>query len=418
MKRLKKVISHPLFFGGVVMVGGSMVINVINYFYHLIVGRLLGPINYGTLASLFSILYIVGIVPTSTSVAIVKFISSCKSHNEISLVYKSINKLIFVIALILAGLLVVSSPFIANFLRIDNIFLVVLIAPIIFFSLTTLVNQATSQGLLRFSGYILPGFVSSIGKLVFGILFILLGFSVFGAMGGIVLGAIFAYLISIPSVNKIANRKIYRYSKIYDLKDFLKYSFPVLIQSLAFTSIFTLDVILVKHFLSPYDAGIYAALSTLGKIIFFASAPVASAMFPIVVKRKVNNKGYVKIFIVSLIITSAIGVTVTLIYWLFPDLIIRTLYGNDYLSAKSELVFMGIFVLFYSLSNFLLNFLLSVSKTIVVVIPLVAAIVQPILIYVYHKNISEIIKVSMLTTIVMFLSISLFLGYNFARRKI
>ena len=191
-----------------------------------------------------------------------------------------------------------------------------------------------------------------------------------------------------------------------------------MIQSLAFTSIFTLDVILVKHFLSPYDAGIYAALSTLGKIIFFASAPVASAMFPIVVKRKVNNKGYVKIFIVSLIITSAIGVTVTLIYWLFPDLIIRTLYGNDYLSAKSELVFMGIFVLFYSLSNFLLNFLLSVSKTIVVVIPLVAAIVQPILIYVYHKNISEIIKVSMLTTIVMFLSISLFLGYNFARRKI
>ena len=39
------------------------------------------------------------------------------------------------------------------------------------------------------------------------------------------------------------------------------------IQALAFTSFFTTDLILVKHFFPPFEAGIYAALSTLGKII-------------------------------------------------------------------------------------------------------------------------------------------------------
>lgn len=413
---MKKIISHPLFSGSALMVGGSMFINVINYFYHLIFGRLLGPVDYGVLASLFSILYIVGIVPTSTSVAIVKFISSCRNNEEISLVYKSLNKLILLIALILTGIMLISSSFIANFLHINNVFSVVLISPILFFSLITLINQATSQGILKFMGFILPAFISSIGKLLFGVLFIILGFSVSGAMGGILLGAIFAYLISTSSVREIANRNIK--SIKYNFKPFLKYSLPVLIQALAFTSIFTIDVILAKHYLSPFEAGIYAALSTLGKIIFFALAPLSSVMFPIVSKMKSRNENYVKIFLTSLIVTAGIGVTITIIYWLFPELIIGILYGEAYLLAKPELVFMGIFVLFYSLSNFLINFLLSISETKVIILPFLAAIVQPVLIYIFHRNIIEIIRVSMFTSIAMFLLISVFVGYNFARRKI
>lgn len=412
---MKKLMQHPLFSGGLIMVGGSMLINVINYLYHLIIGRLLGPVDYGILASLFSILYIVGIIPSSASVAIVKFISSCKNIKEVSLVYKSINRLIFTISLALSVLMILVSPVISSFLHIDNIILIMLISPILFFSLITLANQATSQGLLKFMGYILPSFISSIVKLLFGILFITLGSSVFGAMGAIVLGAVFAYLISIPSIKEIANRKLD--TTKYDLKPFLKYSLPVLVQALAFTSIFTVDVILVKHYLSPFDAGIYAALSTLGKIIFFASSPVSSAMFPIVSNKSGRNESYLRIFVISFVATILIGSGITFLYWLLPEFTIGVLYGKDYLSAKSELVFMGVFVLFYSLSNFLLNFSLSISKTKIVFIPLVASIAQPILIYFYHKNISEIIKVSMFTTIVMFLSISIFLIYNFAKPK-
>ena len=270
MNFVKKIINHPLFSGSAIMFVGNMGSNVINYLYHLVMGRLLGPVGYGILASLYSILYIVSIIPSSASVSIVKFISSAKD-GELYSVYESIRKLIFKLAVVLSLLMLIISPFITRFLHIESIVLVVLVTPILFFSLITLVNQSTSQGLLKFSGFVMPGLISSLSKLLIGVGLILIGWSIFGAMFAIVIGAVFAYLYSFSYIKKIIKQtKV----KTIDLKPFFKYSGPVLLQSLAFTSIFTVDVILAKHFLDPFSAGIYAALSTLGKIIFFATSPI------------------------------------------------------------------------------------------------------------------------------------------------
>ena len=410
MKRFRQIIAHPLFSGSAIMIGGSMTVNVVNYVYHLIVGRMLGPVNYGVLASLFSIMYIVGIVPTSTSVAIVKFISSGKDAREVATIYKSINRLVFTIAASLSILTVIISPFIANFLHIDNIFLIVLIAPVLFFSLVTLVNQATSQGLLKFMGFVLPNLVYSLVKISLGILFIVLGFSVFGAMGALVIGIIAAYLVSIPYVRNIVNIKIKDGG--YNLKPFLKYSFPVLLQALAFTSLFTTDIILVKHFLSPFDAGIYAALSTLGKIIFFASSPISSVMFPVISGRNAKGEKYQKVFWASFFATLIISVVIVSFYYFFPNLAIGILYGSAYLSAKAGLIWMGMFVLIYTVSILLVNFSLSLGKTKVIIFPLTASILQVVFIWLFHNNIIQVIQISFLDSTLMFLGLVLYLGYN------
>lgn len=408
-KYFLNIYKNPLFSGSAVMIGGSMLANVVNYAYHLIVGRLLGPVDYGILASLFSILYIVGIVPTSTSIAIVKFISSSKTKKDVSIVYNSINRFVFRASIIIATLTILASPYIAKFLQINNVLLIVLISPILFLSLLTLVNQATSQGLLKFMGFVLPTLVSSLGKLVFGIILIILGFNVFGAMWGIVLGAMFAYFISILFVKNIINNK---QKVVYDLKPFLKYSFPVLIQSLAFTSLFTTDIILVKHFLSPFDAGIYAALSTLGKIIFFASSPISAVMFPVIVNKKTKGEKYYKVFWISFFSTLAISSIIVILYYLLPNLAIGILYGRQYLSASVALVWMGIFTLFYTMSILLVNFSLSIGKIKIIVIPVLAAVMQGIFLWYYHANIIQVIQVSSTICILMFLGLSIYLGYN------
>jgi O-antigen/teichoic acid export membrane protein len=408
MNFIKNIIKHPLFSGSAIMFVGNMGANVINYAYHLIMGRLLGPIGYGILASLYSILYLVSIIPSSASVSIVKFISSAKD-NELYSVYETIRKLIFKLAIILALLMLIFSPVISKFLHIESLVPVLLIAPILFFSLITLVNQSTSQGLLKFSGFVVPGLISSLSKLLIGVALILIGWSIFGAMFAIVIGAVLAYLYSFSYIKKhIVKTKV----KTINLKPFFVYSGPVLLQSLAFTSIFTVDVILAKHFLDPFSAGIYAALSTLGKIIFFATSPIASTMFPVISKRKAQNQGYMKVFIASFLITLSIAVTITLFYFLFPNLAIGVLYGKDYLSAKTDLVWMGMFMIFYSLSNLLVNFFLSIGKVKIVFIPLVGALIQAVIIWFYHDNITNIIHVSLFTTFIMFICLSLYTGYN------
>ena len=67
MKLIKKLINHPLFSGSAIVFVGNMTANVVNYLYHLIMGRMLGPVEYGVLASLYSVLYLVGIIPSSAA---------------------------------------------------------------------------------------------------------------------------------------------------------------------------------------------------------------------------------------------------------------------------------------------------------------------------------------------------------------
>lgn len=408
--KIKNFIKHPLFSGSMIMVVGSLGVNAVNYLYHVLMGRILGPVNYGTLASLYSIIYLVGIVPISTGVAIVKFISSAKDRKEAYSIYSSLKRFVFFVALATLVILFAASPVIARFLNIDNFWLVSLVSLVLFYMLRTLVNQATLQGLLKFSGSVIPNLISAVGKLGVGLLLIYLGFSVFGAAVGIVVAVILGYLSSSFYIGKIFRK---REPAAYNLKPFFIYSLPVLLQALAFTSIFTVDVILVKHFLSPFEAGIYAALSTLGKIIFFASSPIAATMFPIVSGRKLKGERYSKVFWASLGSTTVVSLAIVVFYWLFPNIAIGVLYGKAYLSAKTELIWMGLFILFYTLSSLLVNFSLSLGKLKIVIFPVVIALIQIPILWFFHGSIRQVVQISLSLSVVLFLILSAYLGYNF-----
>lgn len=390
-----------------------MGVNVINYFYHLIMGRILGPENYGVLASIFAILYILSVVPTSSSFAIVKFISSTKKDSEIIGIFRTLKRFIFRLALILSVVLLASSPLIANFLHIKNVVNIVLVAPMLYLSLLTLLYQATCQGLLKFWGYIGPALVLSVAKLVIGILLVITGLEVFGAVVGIFTAFVLAYFYALSMSKYIPSSKK---EDPFDMIPFFKFSIPVVFQALAFTSFFTTDVILVKHFMPPFEAGLYAALSTLGKIIYFAASPVTSVMFPVVSGKKSRGEKYDRVFYLTFLVTFIVSFTVVAFFYLFPTFTIKLLYGEKYLTASSELAWMGIFIGFYTLSYLIANFILSIGKTRIVIIPATIALVQIAAISRWHFRLLQIIQVSFLCMLALFLLLSSYLLYNRLRR--
>lgn len=405
---MKKILTHPLISGSLLLVMGSMFVNAINLFYQVTMGNLLGPVGYGVLLSLYSILYILSIVPISTSVSIVKFISSSKDKRERSQVYEGIKHFVFKIAIVTSLGVFLFSPLIAKFLNIDDVVSVSLTAGVLFFSLVGLVNQASLQGILDFFGVVGPNLVSSVVKLVLGILLIALGFSVRGAMFAVVLGVALAYLFSIFL---IGDKFTHTSKEKFKLKPFIKYSGPVLLQALAFSSFFTTDVILVKHFFPAYEAGLYAALSTLGKIVFFGASPVAQVMFPHVSKKHTKGEKYMPILIGSLGLTFAMSLLIVVIYFLFPNIIIGTLYKR-YLAASGNLGWMGLFIAFYTIANLLINFLLSINKTKIVIVPIMFAVLQIVLIWVFHSSLLQIIQISLTTMVFLCLVLFAYLGYD------
>jgi O-antigen/teichoic acid export membrane protein len=338
----------------------------------------------------------------------VKFISSAKDAKERNTFYTTIKKTILYLAIALSLLIVAISPVATNFLHLDSVLSVALVGPILFFSLITLVNQSTSQGLLKFWGIVGPNLTSSLGKLTFGVLFVYLGYSLTGAIFGVVISAFMAYVLSISIVKGEVNITNFD-PKI--LIPFTKYALPVLGQALAFTSLFTVDVILVKHYFPSQEAGLYAAVSMLGKIIYFAASPIIHVMFPVVSQKKSDGKNYDQVFFISLAATSAIAYGIVVFYKLFPEFTTGLLYGSQYLSASIYLVWMGMFTATYTVCSLLVNFALSLGKTKVVLIPMLVSLLQVFLISIYHNDLFQVIKISTSLVFVLLVSLLLFLGY-------
>jgi len=235
---------------------------------------------------------------------------------------------------------------------------------------------------------------------------VILGFKVNGALGGILMGGVVGLLFTFFPLRFLWSQKQKRELKTEEMFNF---ALPVFFSTLAFTSLYTTDVILVRHFLPGATSGLYAALSTLGKIIFFISGPIISVMFPLVSERHASGSNYRHLLWASLSLVTLVCFLSTSVYFLFPSFMINVLYGKQYLPAVPYLGLFGIFLSFYSLSFLLTNFFLSIGKTKTVIFPLIAGLLQIIFIFFFHQNLWQVIFISISLLALLFLGLLLFL---------
>lgn len=409
--KVTMLINHPLFSGSAIMIFGSNGVSFLNYLYHLLMGRLLGPVNYGELASIISLTGLLGIVSSSLSIVIIKYISSSQNKDEIGgMIYWFQNKLIY-ISIIISIPLILFAPFISAFLHIDNFFLIILAILVFVISILSLIYRSTLQGLLQFKQFVYSLFFENSSRLFIGLGLVYMGFQVLGAVSALVLSTIFGVFISRYYVKNYLG---IRDKPPKNIKAIILYTLPVTIQSVATTSLYSTDVLLVKHFFSSHDAGIYAALSTLGKIIFFATGPIGSVMFPQVSKMQSTGGNFNKVFMYSLGLTTALTIFALFIYWQFPALVINLLYGSLYIEGSNLLVWFGIFMSLFTLSMLFISFNLSLGRTRVVLLPAVAALLQAGVIWLYHSTLQSVILISIIITALLLLTLII---YSMLERK-
>ncbi len=415
LKKIKSIIFHPFFTSSALMVLGSNFANFLAFVYHLVIGRLLGPVHYGELAAVISLATMFSAIFTFLSTIVIKFASSAKSKTEENYIFSWFTQKSFLIALTLFVATLILSPIFSKFLHIE--LKSILIVPFfLFFSLLSLVFRAFLQGLLKFYEMVLSLNAELLLRLILGVLFVYLGFSVFGAVLGIVISGTAGFFITFYFLK---NYKIFlKNNKINIHKEILAYSLPAFLFSLTSTSFLTTDILLAKHFISPQDAGIYASLSTLGKIILYATVPIGAVMFPMVSKRFSKGQKYLKVFLLSLFLTLVASMLILLFYQFFPDVAIKTLYGNGFLAGEKYLIWFGFFAAFYSLANLICSFYLSIGKVKIVILPIIFSIFQIAGIVFIHDSILSIIRVSLVSATLLLISLLIYLVYeNYFRHE-
>jgi len=379
------------------------IVNFSNYIYNLIMARMLGPAEFSLFASLISIFIILSSLISTIQTVTTKYVSNYfaeKDYKSVSNFFFNSIKKITLICLIFFILFILASKQISLFLNTVSPIPVIVLGSMVIISIFVSISRGILQGLQNFFHLSLNLIIDAILRLVIGILLVYLGFKNSGAIGSSSISGFIAILISFIPLSFIFknrnNKQDINFFEVY------KYSIPVLISLICFTLLISFDLVLVKHFFNELVAGQYSAAATMGKIVIFIPGAIGLVMFPKVAEYHKKNLNSIDILKKSLFITLILCGVVTICYFLFPNFLIRIMFGKVYENSAYLIKFFGIAMTFFALNNILILYNLSIEKFKFIFPTIFFTILQIIFIYFFHSSLIQVILVLLFNSLVLF----------------
>ncbi|OGO21377.1 MAG: hypothetical protein A2144_03795 [Chloroflexi bacterium RBG_16_50_9] len=383
---------------GLMMVVFNILMGVFNYLYQLSMGIMLTPAQYGTLYSLIALFTIITVLSQTIQTSITKFASRSKGRGkpgEVAYLWRASMKWTLLAGLATFGFLALLSPWLLRFLSIDNYWYALILFAALITAFAQPVTNGTLLGLQRFLPLGFSGVLSTFSKLVLAVIFVRLGFGIYGGLLPYLLSALIIFFVTmyfLRDVGRVKREKV-------QLGELFQYAGLALLAITSFMMLTNLDVILVKHYLSPESTGNYSVVSVLGKIAMFIPAGIVVAMFPKTSELFENGGSHRPVLVRSIIFTLILSGAVVIAYYLFPDFITNLLFRGRYPLAGPYLFKYATAMMFFALSFLLMNYLLSLNRTRVAYSLLGALLLQVVLIVFFHSDIAQIVNMMLISGI-------------------
>lgn len=383
----------------------SMIVNVSNYLFHIYMSRSLGPADYGILASLFSLLMIVSVPAGTLQTVITKYTSNFKAHKELAKIKMLLIALFTRVSLFgLAGfvLFIFARRYIASFLHISTTIPVIILGIALMLAIVSPLLLGVLQGLQKFGHFAVTGIIGALAKLLLGILLVYLGWKVNGAVLGVTLGSLAGILFAIIPLRPII--KQHQSSCDFNPPQIYGYFLPVAAMLLCLMMLTNVDIILVKHFYSPSQAGNYAAASILAKIIFYLPGAIGIVMFPKTSELHALGEKSMLVLKKSLVYGVVLCGSTLVLYFTIPAFVVKVLFGKQYSSIIPLMGIFGSAMFFFSLANILFLYQLSVHRLKFLWILIIGTLLEIILIVLFHTSLLQVILILLIVGLFLFLS--------------
>lgn len=387
-----------------------MVVNAGNYFYNLILGRLLGPEHFSDAAILITFLLVLSFIAMTFQLVTAKF--SILFENEVIVWFKKIMYKYAAIAGVGLGLLIVlfsqQLQVFFNTTTSEMFFIFGLGVPIYFLMS---INRGFYQGqdqLKRLSVTYQSEMLSRLTFTLIILYFINIQSSIAIAIG-IFISFFFGLIpINIKSIFIKDSSIITPEIKKPILQFFLLTAFYELTQIVINNS----DILLVKHYFNAVDAGLYASLALIGRMVYFIAWMFVMLLLPDVVRLKKEGKNTKPILFKYVVYISTIALSIIIACYLFPELIVQLFFGNQYLPIAPLLWKYAIATSMFAIANIFAYYYLSLDRYIPVIITGILGLSQVILIIFYHHSLEEVVFVQIIAMIVLLLTQLLFFIFN------
>ena len=392
---LRGLVASDFVRHGLLVFTASMLVNVLGYAFHAAISRHIGVEQYGVLSALNAAIMISTVVGVMVTTVVVKYAAEFRALDDRARLAALARKLSIYGSLAAACVMLVGVSIAAPvgaYLHIANVTAVALTMTVIGFSVVTPGLRAVFQGTEDFTRYAISVVIESTVKAIFGIGLVYAGYGVIGAFGGWAFGSFIAFVYTIVALGRrfrlVAGASLY-----IDFRRLAATTANVAVATLMLTSISYADVIVVKHFADPTEAGLYGAISLSGKILLFLVGFVPTVLLPKATRKALGGASPVGVFLQALGLSIVMSGAGLVVYYFYPALVVTKLAGAAFAPAAPYLFGYGFAMVLLAGLNVVVMYKIGIHRFDFVAPLALCAVGEIVGISLHHNSLWDVISV-------------------------
>jgi hypothetical protein len=376
--------------GSAILLFSTGLVAATNLLYNILIARMLGAEGFGNASALYTLLMLLAAITLSFQIVTSKFIARSSETPVRAQIYASMSRRAWQVGVGIAVLLAASGAYVKSYFNLpaQHDLWLLAIATGVYIPLG--VRRGKMQGCYDFRGIAINVVVEAAVKFGGALLFLHFGMGVTGVMTAVLLSIVAAYIVGRPGPQYHAKAGLMKVAPSGEGMQALLYFIGQVILS-------NLDILLVKHFFRLSEAGVYAAVALVGRVVFMLSWSVVSSMFPVTASHTHRRAGrsllYTGLLLVGAV-TSAFIAAVALV----PDAVWTKVLGARFLlgtpaAFSSLLTEYAVMTGIYSIAVLIMMYEISRRIGTAAWVQLGASVLLAVAIWRYHDSLSQVILV-------------------------
>jgi O-antigen/teichoic acid export membrane protein len=387
--------------GSMTMLASSGLVSFLNILYNIPLARMLGPEEFGHAAAAVTLVMLVSAITLSFQLVCAKFVAKNETAGARAAVYKNLHRKAWVVGALLGIGMVLEARWITAYLHLPSIWETILLAVGIAFLIPLGARRGGIQGTCSFTrlatSYVLEAFTKTAGA----ILLVYLGYGVLGAVVAISGSLVLTYLL-VPAPKELRARPQ------PGLPIHMREGVQAIVFFVGQVVINNVDILLVKHFFPGETAGLYAVVALVGRVLYYVSWMLVSAMFPLTAAARRDEKISTVLAVPILLVLGITLAFMSAMSW-FAAPLLQLVFGRDQASFSGFASILTLFVAttgVYCISVVLMAYEMSrkVANTGWWQLLFSGAIVLGI--YFFHANVWEVVVVQLVARVLLLIAVT------------
>lgn len=401
----------------------TLVVNIGNYGLNLLLGRFLGPSEFAAANILATLVLVLSFVALGFQLATAKFVAEYQAEQQYekqTAFLSWMKKLALIFSVSLSFLLILCQDAISAYLNFESStpLLILFVAIPLYIDMS--VSRGHFQGSNHFKKLAHTYIAEMLARLVttVALVYICLQYQQSWVIEGIAIGFIAAFSFA-AYFGRTPISLYFKNSNFAHSRQVFVFLGVVAMYEFSQIIINNSDVLLVKHFFLNKEAGLYASLALIGRVVFFATWTIVTLLFPKVIEKEKKGESHIQLFWSSVAVVAMFGLLIIMACYFLDTFIVSILFGNAYITTAPLLWKYAVATTLFSCANVFVYYHMSLENYTPVIISLIIGVCQIIGIYFLHQSMEEIILVQIVLMASMFIAMVIYQrSYTLHKRRV